>query len=308
MIRPVLITIRGNSASGKSTIAAGIRNAYGRGVAIVGQDLLRREVLREPPAAGGANIALIDLVARHALDHGFHTLVEGILEASVYGAMYLADFYNQAVIHNDTRGPDHNRVNAAVRPDRDHYFGRIWKINHKQAKKIAVPNLASADTHTRGNLDQREHLPRYTPRRHRVSNEPVDIGTDRRRDRGPQSGRVVGPGLEPPFSAPAAGRPAAVRLSNRRRSSSALSSASRPHTAWNSTHRPVRSVNSATNGAGTCRVTTRPACRRTSVCRGPCPGSPSRAHRHVGLPHRRHSSCNDAGVKSDSPARLSASR
>jgi putative membrane-bound dehydrogenase-like protein len=60
------------------------------------------------------------------------------------GAMYVADFYNQAVIHNDTRGPDHNEVNAAVRPDRDHYFGRIWKIDHKQAKKIAVPDLAKA--------------------------------------------------------------------------------------------------------------------------------------------------------------------
>ena len=57
------------------------------------------------------------------------------------GAMYVADFYNQAVIHNDTRGPDHNRVNAAVRPDRDHYFGRIWRIEHKQAKKLAVPDL-----------------------------------------------------------------------------------------------------------------------------------------------------------------------
>lgn len=65
------------------------------------------------------------------------------------GAMYLADFYNQAVIHNDTRGPDHNRVNAAVRPDRDHYFGRIWKIQHKQAKKLTVPNLATADRRTR---------------------------------------------------------------------------------------------------------------------------------------------------------------
>ena len=32
------------------------------------------------------------------------------------GAMYVGDFYNQAVIHNDTRGPDHNKVNAAVRP------------------------------------------------------------------------------------------------------------------------------------------------------------------------------------------------
>ncbi|MEQ1861180.1 MAG: PVC-type heme-binding CxxCH protein, partial [Chthoniobacteraceae bacterium] len=60
------------------------------------------------------------------------------------GAMYVADFYNQAVIHNDTRGPDHNEVNAAVRPDRDHYFGRIWRIDHKAAKKIAVPDLGKA--------------------------------------------------------------------------------------------------------------------------------------------------------------------
>jgi putative membrane-bound dehydrogenase-like protein len=58
------------------------------------------------------------------------------------GAMYVADFYNQAVIHNDTRGPDHNKVNAAVRPDRDHYYGRIWKIEHKQQTKLTVPDLS----------------------------------------------------------------------------------------------------------------------------------------------------------------------
>jgi uncharacterized protein len=61
------------------------------------------------------------------------------------GAMYVGDFYNQAVIHNDTRGPDHNGVNAAVRPDRDHYFGRIWRVDQKDAKKIAVPDLAKND-------------------------------------------------------------------------------------------------------------------------------------------------------------------
>jgi len=51
------------------------------------------------------------------------------------GALYVVDFYNQAVIHNDTRGPIHGPANAAVRPDRDHYFGRIWKVQHKKAKK-----------------------------------------------------------------------------------------------------------------------------------------------------------------------------
>jgi hypothetical protein len=64
-----------------------LRAAYGRGVAIVGQDLLRRQVLRELPVPGGVNVSLIDLVARHALDHGFHTIIEGILEGSVYGVM-----------------------------------------------------------------------------------------------------------------------------------------------------------------------------------------------------------------------------
>ena len=59
------------------------------------------------------------------------------------GALYIVDFYNQAVIHNDTRGPQHGPANAAVRPDRDHYFGRIWRVQHKQAKKLAVPALGS---------------------------------------------------------------------------------------------------------------------------------------------------------------------
>lgn len=60
------------------------------------------------------------------------------------GALYILDFYNQAVIHNDTRGPKHNAVNAAIRPDRDHYFGRIWRVEHKQAKKLDIPDLSKA--------------------------------------------------------------------------------------------------------------------------------------------------------------------
>ncbi len=54
------------------------------------------------------------------------------------GALYVVDFCNQAVIHNDTRGPTHGPANAAVRPDRDHYYGRIWKVQHKQAKAAAA--------------------------------------------------------------------------------------------------------------------------------------------------------------------------
>jgi hypothetical protein len=54
---------------------------------VVGQDNLRRIVLRERDIPGGANIGLIDIVARYALDHGFHVVMDGILYARHYGEM-----------------------------------------------------------------------------------------------------------------------------------------------------------------------------------------------------------------------------
>lgn len=73
-----LIVLRGNSASGKSTVASALRDRYGRGIAIVGRDNLRHIVLRERDVPGGAYIGLVDTVARYALDHGYHTIIEGI--------------------------------------------------------------------------------------------------------------------------------------------------------------------------------------------------------------------------------------
>jgi hypothetical protein len=81
----VLPVLPGNAAAGKSTIAAEIRGRYGRGIALVGQDQLRRVVLREHDIPGGANIDLIDSVARFTLDRGYHTIVEGILRAEMSG-------------------------------------------------------------------------------------------------------------------------------------------------------------------------------------------------------------------------------
>ena len=83
----VLIVLRGNSASGKSAIARAVRERYGRGIAIVGQDNLRRVVLREHDKPGAPNVGLIGMVARYALDAGYHVVVEGILYAAHYGDM-----------------------------------------------------------------------------------------------------------------------------------------------------------------------------------------------------------------------------
>ncbi|MFE6777935.1 AAA family ATPase [Streptomyces sp. NPDC057702] len=95
-----LVVLRGNSGSGKSSVAAGLRERFGRGLALVGQDNLRRTVLRERDRPGAANIGLIDLTARYALDAGYHVVVEGILYADRYGDMLDR-------LRADHRGPTH---------------------------------------------------------------------------------------------------------------------------------------------------------------------------------------------------------
>jgi len=86
-----LIILRGNSASGKSSTAAEIRRRHGRrDLAVVGQDNLRRDVLREHDVPAGVNIGLIDLVTRYALNQGFNVIVEGILSADHYAEMLMA--------------------------------------------------------------------------------------------------------------------------------------------------------------------------------------------------------------------------
>jgi predicted kinase len=83
-----LIVIRGNSGSGKSSIARTIRERWGkRGLAIVGQDNLRREILKIGDDPANPSIGLIDLTARYALDHGYHVIVEGILGSRNHSEM-----------------------------------------------------------------------------------------------------------------------------------------------------------------------------------------------------------------------------
>jgi putative membrane-bound dehydrogenase-like protein len=61
------------------------------------------------------------------------------------GQLYTIDFYNQAILHNDPRGPIHLWNNQAARPDRDHFFGRILRYSHREAKLVPVVNLQTLE-------------------------------------------------------------------------------------------------------------------------------------------------------------------
>ena len=84
----VLMVLRGNSASGKTSLAHAIRQRVGRGVAIVSQDMIRRDILWEHESPTGASPGLIDVTTRYALDQGYHVIVEGILGSRRHGEMF----------------------------------------------------------------------------------------------------------------------------------------------------------------------------------------------------------------------------
>lgn len=93
---PVLVLLRGNSASGKSTIARRIQHSLPRGrVAVIGQDQVRRDVLRERDVDPVDTIALTEVMVRHCLARGRIVILEGIF----HGARYLQMFEDLLAEH-----------------------------------------------------------------------------------------------------------------------------------------------------------------------------------------------------------------
>ena len=86
-----LVVLRGNSGSGKSTVATLLRDRIGRGVAWVEQDYIRRILLREHDRPDATNIGLLGHTVRYALDAGYHVILEGILSGSVCGDAHRTD-------------------------------------------------------------------------------------------------------------------------------------------------------------------------------------------------------------------------
>jgi predicted kinase len=81
-----LVIIRGNSGSGKTSMAREVRRRYGRGCALIEQDQMRRIVLGEHDTRHIERVApgFITNSAAYALAHGYHVVLEGVMFASRY--------------------------------------------------------------------------------------------------------------------------------------------------------------------------------------------------------------------------------
>lgn len=82
-----LIIIRGNSGSGKSTIAKRLRHELGYGTMLIPQDVIRREIIRTRDTPKNPSIQLIKDIAIYGHGIGYDVIVEGILTRKRYGKM-----------------------------------------------------------------------------------------------------------------------------------------------------------------------------------------------------------------------------
>lgn len=87
-----LIIIRGNSGSGKTTVAKEVRSRIGDGLSdstmLVQQDILRRDILRERDMLGKRSIIdLTELIVEFGRKQGRIVILEGIFNTKKYGAM-----------------------------------------------------------------------------------------------------------------------------------------------------------------------------------------------------------------------------
>ena len=105
-------------------------------------DIIHCEKLRPDGASFAGEAIPADKEWLRSRDYWFFPVD---VSAGPDGAMYVLDFYTPVVAHSDSRGPQHGTARASVRPDREHYFGRIYRIQHESAPKLTNPDLTKAD-------------------------------------------------------------------------------------------------------------------------------------------------------------------
>lgn len=93
-----LIILRGNSGSGKTTIAKTLRNNFPNGyIMTIGQDEIRREILNVKDTPDNLTVSVIKNLALFGREHYPVVIIEGILNRGIYGNMLeeLALFFEQ---------------------------------------------------------------------------------------------------------------------------------------------------------------------------------------------------------------------
>lgn len=84
-----VILIRGNSGSGKTTIANDLHDFLGSGTLLISQDYVRRTMLKAHDKPGNLAIGLLESMITYGIENCEYTIVEGILAKNKYEEMLI---------------------------------------------------------------------------------------------------------------------------------------------------------------------------------------------------------------------------
>lgn len=85
---PKLISIRGNSGSGKSSAAKALQHKFGRNTLMIPQDTVRREMLWAHDGNNTAAIPLLISLIEYGYANSEITIIEGILNSEWYKPLF----------------------------------------------------------------------------------------------------------------------------------------------------------------------------------------------------------------------------
>jgi len=131
-----LIIIRGNSGSGKSTVAKKLQHKMGYETMLIPQDVVRREVLRVKDETGNPSVQLVYDLAMYGSKIGYDVIVEGIFVNDRYGEMLyklIENFNGQAFVYYFDIPIETTLKRHATKPNA-HEFGekelRSWWVEN----------------------------------------------------------------------------------------------------------------------------------------------------------------------------------
>lgn len=83
-----LIILRGNSGSGKTTVAKELQKKFGRNTMIISQDMVRREILKVNDGPKTEALPLMQELLNYGKKHSAITILEGIMYADWYQPLF----------------------------------------------------------------------------------------------------------------------------------------------------------------------------------------------------------------------------
>ncbi len=83
-----LIILRGNSGSGKSTIAKKLQNRFGANTMLISQDVIRRDVLKVKDGKNTPALPLMKELLIYGHNHSNIVILEGIMYADWYKPLF----------------------------------------------------------------------------------------------------------------------------------------------------------------------------------------------------------------------------